>query len=128
MQTLKETGQLKNYLGLFADKALTRLNTSAVINIAEHGSMNKKQIAEKLKMSRAKLYRKEARITDKEVRERLIPIVQISDIIYELYDKDKDKTMEWLMSPNHLFFNMSPFQMALDGKADIVLQKIDNWI
>lgn len=123
-----DTGELKNYLGLFADRCLKKINTREFIDLAKRGSFTKKDIAEKLKMSRAKLYKREAVLTDEDVRNKLIPLVHISDLAYELYGEDKEKTQEWLMMPNHLFFNFSPFQMALGGKADVVLKKLKEWL
>ena len=123
-----DAGELKNYLYLFADNCLNKINTENFIDLALRGSLSKKNLAEHLKISRAKLYKKEAVITEEDVRTRLIPLVRISDLAYELYGKDKVKTQDWLMAPNHLFFNFSPFQMALGGKADVVLEKLKEWL
>jgi hypothetical protein len=65
--------------------------------------------------------------TEKSVREKLLALVCISDKVYELYDKDISKTQNWLMTPNHLFFDFSPFHMVLGGKADVVINKLNEW-
>jgi uncharacterized protein (DUF2384 family) len=103
-----DTGQIRNYLGLLTDSALKKIDTRKFIELAEAGSMKKSQLAAELKMSRPKLYKKEAIITQKEIQERIVPFIYISDLAYLLFGKDRKKTMEWLMAPNHIFFNVSP--------------------
>jgi hypothetical protein len=123
-----DTGQIHNYLGLLADSALKKIDTKKFTELAEAGSMKKSQLAAELKMSRPKLYKSEAIITRKEIQERIVPFVYISDLAYLLFEKNRKKTMEWLMAPNHIFFNVSPFQMAMGGRAETVIAKLEEWL
>jgi hypothetical protein len=126
---LDSKGQIKDALRWFvSDKTFTRLN---VDNFKKYGKIANKSIsslAEDIRVSRPKLYQQEALITDKEVRERLIPLVIISDLAFEAFNKDEQKTVEWVMTPNHLFFGRSPYEMALGGKAESVIQTLREWL
>jgi uncharacterized protein (DUF2384 family) len=79
-------------------------------------------------VSRPKLYQDEALITDKEIRDRLIPLVIISDLAFDLFEGNEAKTIHWVMTPNHLFFGHSPFEMALAGKARSVEDTLHEWL
>jgi len=122
-------GQIKDALKWFIpDRTFTRLN---VDNFKKYGKLANKSIsdlAEGIRVSRPKLYQQEALITDKEIRERLIPLVIISDLAFEAFDKNEEKTIEWVMTPNHLYFGRSPFEMALGGKAESVIQTLREWL
>lgn len=121
------TGQISDHLGLLADNALRSINTENFIELGKSGSMTKAALSKAMGISRPKLYKREARITNEQIRQRLIPFVQIADLAYVLFEEERQKTMEWLMAPNQIFFNASPFQMAMGGKADVVLEKLEEW-
>ena len=126
---LDSKGQIKDALQWFIpDKTFTRLN---VDNFKKYGKIANKSIsslAAEIKVSRPKLYQHEALISDKAVRERLIPLVIISDLAFEAFAQDEQKTVHWLMEANHLFFGRSPFEMALGGKAESVIQTLQEWL
>jgi hypothetical protein len=126
---LDSKGQIKDALQWFIpDKTFTRLN---VDNFKKYGKIANKSIsslAEEIKVSRPKLYQHEALISDKEVRERLIPLVIISDLAFEAFAKDEQKTIRWVMDANHLFFGRSPFEMALGGKSESVIKTLSEWL
>ncbi|MDQ3231438.1 MAG: hypothetical protein M3Q07_06415 [Pseudobdellovibrionaceae bacterium] len=123
-----DIGLIHNHLGLLADTALRSIKTEKFIELAEYGGIKKKNMASDLGISRPALYMREARITKKESLDRLIPFVIISDLAFDLFAKDEKKTMEWLMTTNPIFFNFSPFQMAMGGKADQVIKKMKEWL
>ncbi len=129
LSNFEPKGQIKDALNWFvSDKTFTRLN---VDNFKKYGKIANKSIsnlAEEIRVSRPKLYQHEALITDKEVRERLIPLVIISDLAFEAFQGDVPKTVEWVMAPNPLFFGRSPFEMALGGKADSVVSTLREWL
>ena len=52
------------------------------------------------------------------------PLILISDLALELFEGDEEKTTRWLMAPNHLFFDRSPFEMAMKGNADTVAETL----
>lgn len=70
----------------------------------------------------------EANITDREVLDRLGSFVVIKDYASLLFDNDERKAVEWLMAPNSIFFNCSPFQIAMGGKVDAVIAKMKEWL
>lgn len=123
-----DTGFISNHLGLLADKALRSINTNKFIELADFGGVSKTKMAANLGISRPALYMSEAKITKKEVLDRLIPFVVISDYAFLLFEKNERKTMEWLMTPNPIFFNFSPFQMAMGGKSEPVIDKMKEWL
>lgn len=126
---LDSKGQIKDALQWFIpDKTFTRLN---VDNFKKYGKLANKSIsslAEEIKVSRPKLYQHEALISDRDVRERLIPLVIISDLAFEAFAQDEQKTIRWVMDANHLFFGRSPFEMALGGKSESVIQTLNEWL
>ena len=126
---VEDRGQIKDALKWFIpDKTFTRLN---IENFKKYGKLANKSIsalAQEIRVSRPKLYQNDALITDKEVRERLIPLVIISDLAFEAFAQDIEKTIAWVMAPNHLFFGRSPFEMAMGGKAESVIQTLREWL
>lgn len=129
---LIDRGELEDSLNLFTDSALTKIDTKNFLKLSDAGSLSKKDVARILKISRPKLYKREALITEEDVKTRLIPLVRIADLSFEVYggetEEHKQKARNWIMAPNHLFFNSSPFQMALGGKADVVIEKLNEWL
>lgn len=122
------TGEIPDKLGWFAAKTNhTKLNTLNVREFAESGQISIKDLAKELHLSRPMLYQPTAPI-DREIRERLVHVAMISDCAYELYKGDKKKTIDWVMHANQLFFGRSPFEMALAGKAESVLNKLHEWL
>ncbi len=121
---IEHTGQISDHLQWFAaNSALTKINTDSFKQAAEITSVSLTELAESLQISRPKLYQPSAAI-DKKIRERLIGLVMISDIAFQLHEGDKEKTVIWVMSPNHLFFGRSPFEKALAGEAESVVAKL----
>ena len=122
------TGQISDKLGWFVKKSnLSKLNTTNLKAFAESGQISIKDFAKELHLSRPMLYQPAAPI-DREIRLRLIHVTMISDLAFDLYGGDKKKTIEWVMHANQLFFGCSPFEMALAGKAESVLAKLNEWI
>ena len=125
---IEHTGQVSDHLKWFAtNSAFTKINTDMFKRVAELTSLPLTELAETLEISRPKLYQPSATI-DKKVRERLISLVMISDLAFQLHDGDKDKTILWVMSPNHLFFGRSPFEKALAGEAESVIAKLQEML
>jgi hypothetical protein len=126
---LNSRGQIRDELQWFvSDNTFTRLN---VDNFKKYGKLANKSIssmAEDIKVSRPKLYQHEAIISDKFVREKLIPLVMITDLAFEAFGKDHEKTIGWVMQANHLFFGFSPYEMALGGRAESVIQTLKEWL
>lgn len=58
------------------------------------------------------------------VKQKHINIILICSELLYLYGGDKEKAYKWLLSPNDLFFNYSPFQMVLLGKGKSVIEKL----
>ncbi len=125
---IEHTGQINDHLKWFAaNSALSKINTQAFKRAAELTNLPLTALAESLHISRPKLYQPSATI-DKKIRERLIGLVMISDLAFQLYEGDKLKTTSWVMSPNHLFFGRSPFEKALAGEAQSVVEKLEKMI
>jgi hypothetical protein len=123
-----ERGAIKDSMRWFHDPGLTRLNTRNVKTYGKIAGKPVSRLAAEVGVSRPKLYQDEALITDKEIRDRLVPLVIISDLAFELFQGDEAKTINWVMTPNHLFFGQSPFEMALAGKARSVEDTLREWL
>ncbi|MCX6109883.1 MAG: DUF2384 domain-containing protein [Proteobacteria bacterium] len=123
-----ERGAIKDSMRWFHDQGLTRLNTRNVKTYGKIAGKSVAKLAGEVGVSRPKLYQDEALITDKEIRDRLVPLVIISDLAFELFEGDETKTIHWVMAPNHLFFGHSPFEMALAGKAKSVEDTLREWL
>lgn len=55
-------------------------------------------------------------------------LLEINSMLYTLYDGDTHSIKNWLMTPNHLFFGATPYEMILNGKINIVRRTLDEWI
>ncbi len=122
-------GQIKDSLGWFIpDRTFSKLNVDNFKKYTKITNRSVSSLAQDIKVSRPKLYQHEALISDKEIRDRLIPLVIISDLAFEAFENDETKTVDWIMSPNHLFFGRSPYEMALAGKAESVIQTLREWL
>jgi hypothetical protein len=125
---IEHTGQIIDHLNWFAtNSAMTKINTETFKTAAQLTNIPLTELAEFLQVSRPKLYQPSATI-DKKIRERLIELVMISDLAFQLHKADKSKTIIWIMSPNHLFFGRSPFEKALAGEAKSVIHKLQDMI
>jgi hypothetical protein len=116
-----ETTNLKNHLHLFVG-GFEKIGTQEIIDLVS-GFITISDLSRLLETNFVSEYIH----IENNVREKLLALVSISDKVYELSGNNIYTTKKWLMNPNHLFFNLSPFQMILGGKADVVLQKISEW-
>jgi uncharacterized protein (DUF2384 family) len=91
------------------------------------GSIGVDELAQSLGKSRASMYRDSIKLNKEFIETYLIPIVWAADIAYELFNGDKEKARNWMLTPNSYFFGKSPFNICLvgDGKAviDLLLER-----
>ena len=121
-------GAISDHLNWFAaNSAMTQINTNTFKQAAEITRLPLTELARALRISRPKLYQPSSTV-DRKIRERLIELVIISDLAFQLYEGDKNKTITWVMNPNHLFFGKSPFEKALAGEAKSVVDKLEEMI
>jgi len=51
----------------------------------------------------------------------------IKSLSFELH-QHKTKANRWVVAPNHIFFNLSPFDMIMAGKGKVVIEKLLEWL
>ncbi len=113
---------LKNHMGIFAP-GFEKIYIEKIIDLVS-GFVTISDLSSLLKAS----FVAETILVEKCIREKLLALVFVTDRIYELFDKNISKMKDWLMAPNPLFFDFSPFQMVLGGKAGVVIGKINEWL
>ncbi len=125
---IEHTGSIRDHLEWFAgNSTLTKINTATFRKAAALTNQSLSDLSNSLHISRPKLYQPSATV-DRKIRERLISLVMISDLAFQLFQGDKEKTITWVMSPNHLFFGRSPFEKALAGEAESIVAKLNEWL
>lgn len=48
---------------------------------------------------------------------RVLDVVMITDLAFELFGNNKEETTSWLTAPNSLLFGDSPFEICMSGQA-----------
>jgi hypothetical protein len=125
---IEHTGEITDHLNWFSDNtAQSEINTETFIAAAKVSKLQLPELAKFLKVSPTKLSHRSAAI-DKKILKRIFELVLISDLAFKLHKADKQKTISWVMSPNHLFFGRSPFEKALTGEAKSVIDKLEEMI
>ena len=51
--------------------------------------------------------------------------MRVRSLAFELFDNDEEKTIDWLLTPNHLFFDLSPLQMIIGKKEESVIKFLE---
>jgi hypothetical protein len=117
-----DIGNLKNYMGILA-VGFEKVSTQKIIELVS-GFVTISDLSFMLNIN----FVADFIPVEKCLREKLLALVLVTDMLYELFDKNVAKVRDWLMVPNPLFFNFSPFQMVLGGKADVVVEKLKEWL
>jgi hypothetical protein len=129
ISSIDNRGTIQDTLRWFVpDTSFKRLNVENVKKYAKVANKSISSLAKDFQLSRPKFYQEQALISDRDIRLRLIPLVIISDLAFQVFGKDKEKTVRWVMEANHLFFGYSPFEMALGGKSESVIQILKEWL
>jgi hypothetical protein len=117
-----DVGNLKNHMGILA-VGFEKVSTQKIIELVS-GFVTISDLSGMLKIN----FVADFIPVEKCLREKLLALVCVTDMLYELFDKNVAKVRDWLMVPNPLFFDFSPFHMVLGGKADVVIGKLNDWL
>ena len=113
---------LKDEYGLWDDiPAMTRARGDRLRALAKSAGIPVKTFSKDVGLTRTKIYQDVVPIP-KELRDRLIDLTRIIDNATLLFEGDKEKALDWIMTPNRRFMNFSPFSMALVGKGKTVYE------
>ena len=118
---MKDQGVISDHLHVFRDKAMCVVNGEVLRNLAEQGGYETKSFAKELGISRTKIYQRDVPLSA-ETRKRVVELVRILDNAVQLFD-GLEEAVNWLVTPNRSFYNMSPLAMALAGKGESVYQR-----
>ena len=110
----------KDSLGVFQDHSMYVVNGSVLLDLATKGYPSIKAFAHDAGMTRTRIY-KESFKASIELRSRLLDLLRVYNNALKLYDSEKD-ALDWLFAPNHRFYNLSPFVMAMSGRGNRVYE------
>lgn len=114
-----ELGQIHNYLGILDTSHNPRhFSSESLIRICS----NKSDLASLLGIQRTQLYHKTLPLKKgTKLRRRIIHLVMATDLIYQLFSENDQKTVEWLTTPNTLLFGDSPLEVIMRDEGDSVI-------
>ncbi|MBI5244522.1 MAG: DUF2384 domain-containing protein [Elusimicrobia bacterium] len=58
---------------------------------------------------------------EKALKKRILTLVRALDLAYELLGKDEEKAAAWVMAPNDVFSDDSPFEVIMQGNGNHVI-------
>jgi hypothetical protein len=112
--TSEQAGAPRNALGILTpDKK--RVNPERLLGIT---GMNPTHMSAIAGISRPQLYKKEIPILpNTKFIKRVLDVVMVTDLAFELFGNNKEETTSWLTAPNSLLFGDSPFEVCMSGQA-----------
>ena len=120
-----DDGSLKNSFGILDSHR--RLKSKNFLSFVAPSGLSKRQVFEKLGISRPKLYQSTIRLSDKDIHDVIIPFVMAADLAVQLW-KEKKQAKNWMMTSNSYFFGKSPFEVAMSGDGEAVIQLLMRWL
>ena len=101
----------KDHKALLPEKFMESTNLTATV------------AAKELETSRPNLYKKEILLKPStKLKDRVLAVVMVTDVAFQLFDKDPEETAKWLITPNILLFGASPFEVCMRGEAPMLVQ------
>lgn len=118
-QINKSLGQIHNYLGILDTTHDPRhFSSESLVRICS----NKSDLASLLGVQRTQLYHKTLPLKKgTKLRSRIMHLVITTDLIYELMEKDQEKTLEWLTTPNTFLFGDSPLEVIMRDEGETII-------
>lgn len=126
-QNLDEYGKILNSFGILDDVTKRVVSAPNLVDFVAPAGLTTSELASSFGVSRANLYQEKFRITKTEIQEKIIPLVMAADFAFLLFN-DKETARSWVMSPNTHFFGSSPFEACLEGKGQLVIQQLQEWL
>lgn len=117
-----QLGKMQNHLGLITDDGKGRHSLNPERFLALTG-LSPSEGAKVTNVSRPQMYKTSIPLKPStRLSERIIDLVTVTDIAYELFEKNADETTNWMMSPNTLLFAASPFEVCMRGDAKPLIE------
>ncbi len=116
-----ELGTIKNSLGILSeDKSKFKPEKFASLT-----GLGKSELEKITGISRPQFYKKEILLKpSSKVLKRIVSVVIVADLAFELFGEDKKETSSWLMSPNAILFGDTPFEVCMRGESE----KLVEWL
>lgn len=88
-------------------------------------NFSRSQTANTLKIARASIYKDHLLLNKaNQIRERILHLVIVADIAYNLFESDKLQVAKWLTTPNTHFFGSSPIEVCFRGDGKTLIEWI----
>lgn len=112
--TAQQAGTIRNHLGILTtDKK--KILPERLLSLT---GTNPTQMSAVTGISRPQLYKKEIPVMpSNSFVKRILDVVVVTDLAYELFNKNAKETGAWLTTPNSLLFGDSPFEVCMSGQA-----------
>ncbi|MBX3039190.1 MAG: DUF2384 domain-containing protein [Bdellovibrionaceae bacterium] len=121
LQSSYRTGRAQDYGAFTNALGILSADKKSILpqNLLKVTGLGPSDIAVKGGVSRPQLYKKAIplKISSKFIK-RVVDIVMVTDLAFELFDGNQDETAAWLMSPNSLLFGDSPFEVCMRGDGE----------
>ena len=89
----------------------------------EQVHLNPTDTARDLGAPRASLYKNVIQLKPStKLKERILAIVAVTDVAFQLFGKNPEETAKWLTTPNILLFGKSPFEICLRGDGNVLIK------
>jgi hypothetical protein len=111
----EELGQIQNVLGILAPD-FKYFFPKRLLEIYPNAT----DLAQMLNIKRTQIYSQKGILLKKgsSLRNRMIDLVQATDLAYALLDKDVNKTCHWLIAPNFILFGETPLEVIMRGEGE----------
>ena len=57
-----------------------------------------------------------------QIKERILHLIIVADIAFELFDSNKSEVAKWLTTPNTHFFDSSPVEVCFRGDGKTLIE------
>lgn len=111
--TAADLGAIRNSLGILSDDRL-KIRPQALRDVTQ---LRPSKIAEILDVQRPNVYRQEIPIP-RAIREKILKLVLVTDLAYQLMGNNLEETIKWVMAPNSAFLGNSPFEVVMRGDGN----------
>ena len=110
----QDLGSIRNSLGLLTpDKK--KVDAGRLRDVT---GLTPTALSELAGVSRPQLYKEIPLRLKSKFIQRVLSVVFVTDLAFELFGGNAEETSSWLMTPNSLLFGDSPFEVCMRGEAE----------
>ncbi len=117
-----QLGKIQNHLGLLTEdkEGHQGFNPAKFMKITGLSALGASKVTE---ASRPSMYKDFIILKPStRLRERVYSLVTATDLAYDLFNKSKEDTINWMMSANSLLFGSSPFEVCMRGDGQPLIE------